>query len=211
MPMGIDVSKYQGNVNWGNVEAAGISFAFARVSDGLNNPDPYFSQNWSGMKNAGILRGAYQYFRPTQSPKAQADLLISKLAQLQPGDLPPVLDVETSDGASASQILNGILLWQEEVEGAFERQIIIYTARYFWQDSVNNSNQFANRPLWVASYTNAPAPSLPSAWPVWTFWQYTQSGNVNGVNGSVDRNRFNGSMDGLRALAGYPPPAPTPE
>ncbi|MGB9178037.1 MAG: GH25 family lysozyme [Pyrinomonadaceae bacterium] len=204
-PVGIDVSKYQGNVNWTNVAAAGVSFAFARVSDGANSKDAFFAQNWAGMKNAGIIRGAYQFFRANQDPVAQANLMVAAVGQLGPGDLAPVIDIETGNGVNAGGIVAAVSKWQQVVESALGRQIIVYTARGFWQGNVGNSTQFADRPLWVANYTNAPAPSIPSAWSVWTFWQYTQNGTVNGINGQVDRNRFNGPLNRLRALAGYPP------
>lgn len=203
-PLGIDVSKYQGNVNWTAVAAAGISFAFARVSDGADSKDAFFAQNWTRMKSVGLIRGVYQFFRANQDPVAQANLLVAAVGQLAPGDLAPVIDVETDNGVNASGIIAAVSRWQEVVESALGREMIVYTARAFWQSSVGNSTEFSDRPLWIANYTNAPAPSIPSAWSVWTFWQYTQSGTVSGINGQVDRNRFNGPLNRLKALAGYP-------
>jgi lysozyme len=98
---GIDVSYYQGTVNWTSVKASGKSFAFARVSDGLSYPDTKFATNWPAMKSAGIVRGAYQYFRPSADANAQAQLMLDKIKAaggLQLGDLPPVLDLETDSG-----------------------------------------------------------------------------------------------------------------
>src|SRR5438552_18323963 len=89
---GVDVSVYQGTVNWAKVKSAGISFAFVRVSDGLTHPDSQFTNNWKGTKSAGVIRGVYQFFRPGEDPIQQADLMISKLTAaggIGAGDLPP--------------------------------------------------------------------------------------------------------------------------
>lgn len=202
---GIDVSKYQGNVNWEAVAAAGNTFAFARVSYGISSKDAFFAQNWSGMKSAGLMRGAYQFFRASQDPQAQAELMISMLGSLGEGDLPPVIDIENNDGGqSASKVISGVATWIETVESALpDRQVIIYTGTPFWRDTLGNPTQFNNQPLWLAQYTNAPTPTLPPAWNVWTFWQYSETGSVNGITGAVDLNRFNGDTSRLQALAGY--------
>lgn len=213
MIQGIDVSKYQGNVNWPAVAAAGNEFAFARVSYGTSSKDAYFAANWAGMKNAGIIRGAYQFFRASQDPQAQAELFISMVESLGEGDLPPVIDVENNDGGqSASKVIAGVSQWIETVESALPgRQVIIYTGTPFWRDTLGNPTQFNTQPLWVAQYANVPGPSIPSAWSVWTFWQYSETGTVNGITGAVDLNRFNGELDRLRVLAGYPDDSTQPE
>ena len=95
---GIDISYYQGNVNWSQVKGSGRQFAFSRISDGLNYPDTKWAQNWPAMKTAGLVRGAYQFFRPSQDAGLQAQMVLDKLAAaggLQPGDLPPDLDLES--------------------------------------------------------------------------------------------------------------------
>src|SRR5689334_12438956 len=74
---GIDVSKWQGTINWSSVKAAGVAFAFIRLSDGANTKDAKFAANWAGAKSVGIIRGAYQFFRPAQSVTTQADMMIA--------------------------------------------------------------------------------------------------------------------------------------
>src|SRR4051794_4654873 len=74
---GIDVSSWQGTINWTKVKASGVHFAIARASDGANHTDSHFSENWHGIKNAGMVRGVYQFFRPGQDPTAQANHMIS--------------------------------------------------------------------------------------------------------------------------------------
>ena len=99
--LGIDVATYQGTVNWVSVHGAGIQFGIARVSHGTV-ADAYFNQNWVGMKAAGMTRGGYEYFEPDQDPLAQANLVISKVGRLGPGDLPVMLDFAPSPRESVS-------------------------------------------------------------------------------------------------------------
>jgi lysozyme len=206
MPTGIDVSKFQGNVNWQEVKNAGYSFGFARAIDDSTGTtaDPEFNNNWKGMGDSGILRGAYYYLRASRNMTDAANLFVSTVGQLAPGDLQPVLDVETADGEDAGAVLNAIQQWMEIVEAAMGRQIIIYTNASFWENTLGNSTLFSDRALWIAEYTSAPQPRVPSAFPAYSFWQYSESGTVPGISGQVDLDRFNGSIDGLRAFAGLP-------
>ena len=208
MPRGIDVSKFQGNVDWAKVKAAGFSFAFARAINDKppgNTADPKFARNFAGMRDNGIFRGAYYFLRPNRNVAAAANLFISIVGSLGEGDLPPVIDVEDDDGASAATILDRVKQWIDIVEAGLNRQALIYTFTPFWRDKLGNSNRFADRPLWIAHFTTKPQPSFPSAFPNFTIWQHTDKGKVPGITGNVDLDRFNGSMDGLRAFAGFPP------
>ncbi len=112
--LGIDVSHYQGVVNWGAVKAAGCSFAFAKATEGTGIVDSEFAANWSGMKAAGLARGAYHFFHPSEDAAAQASRFLATV-QLQPGDLPPVIDVEVSDGADNATVVAGVQAWLDAV------------------------------------------------------------------------------------------------
>ncbi len=198
---GIDVSRWQQDINWTAVAGDGVEFAFIRASDGLNTPDTKFEQNWAGAKANGILRGAYQYFRPNQDPIEQADLLLAKMGPLEPGDLPPVIDIETMGGMSQAVVQQRARAWIEHVKAATGMQPIIYTGFYFWRDEVG-APDFTDAPLWHAQYTTAPCPNIPPPWTDWALWQFTDSGPVAGITtGGVDINRFNGTRDDLLALA----------
>jgi lysozyme len=207
MPKGIDVSKFQGSVNWQEVKNAGYSFGFARAIDDSTGTtaDPEFAHNWQGMSDSGIFRGAYYFLRASRNMTDAANLFVSLVGQLGPGYLPPVLDVETADGESADTVLDAIQEWMDAVESAVNRQIIIYTNASFWENTLGNSTRFSDRALWIAEYTSAPQPKYPSAFPAYSFWQYSESGTVPGISGQVDMDRFNGSMNGLRAFADLPP------
>jgi len=101
---GMDVSYYETSIDWDAAHAAGIDFAFVRVSDGLQFIDPKFPAYWAGARAAGVIRGAYQFFRPAQDPIAQADLLLDRIGPVEPDDLPPVIDVEVSGGLSTAEV-----------------------------------------------------------------------------------------------------------
>ena len=199
---GIDVSYYQGAIDWTAVKNDGVAFAFVRVSDGLTNADPKFDSYWTGSRAAGIKHGAYQFFRPGQDPIAQADLLLSKVGgKLAVDDLPPVVDVETSDGQSAAAIQASLRKWVDHVTTALGRAPIVYTGLYFWRDSVGSAD-FTSSPLWHAQYTTSSCPTIPDPWQRWAFWQYTSTGTVAGITGSVDIDRYNGDDSALRAFLG---------
>jgi len=207
---GIDVSKWQGTIDWSKVRNAGVAFAFIRVSDGANSHDSKFAANWAGARNAGVIRGAYQFFRPAQSVTAQADLLLDAIGgSYTPGDLPPVIDVEDDAGLSTTTVASRVRQWVDRVHAALGVTPIVYTGKYFWRDEVGSPASFAPNPLWIAQYTSL-CPDLPAPWSRWTFWQYTDSGTISGISGHVDTNRFNGSLAQLQAFANGVPPAPLP-
>lgn len=206
---GIDVSHHQGQVAWPLVAQAGISFAFAKATEGTNFVDPQFAANWAGMKDAGILRGAYHFFRPAEPVDAQVASFAEAVGPLRDKDLPPVLDLEEAatpggdewDSIPADQRVPLVLNWIEGAESRLGRKPVIYVRRGFVTSKLPNAAPLAQYPLWIAHYTSSPAPSLPPVWSNWTFWQYSETGSVAGVAGPVDLDRFSGSADSLLALA----------
>jgi lysozyme len=210
---GIDVSYYEGTINWPAVKAGGVEFAFIRVSDGNGFHDPKFASYWAASKAAGVLRGPYQFFRPNQDVNAQADFLVSSIGgSYTPGDLPPVIDVEATGGLSPSTVGARVRQWVDRVKSKLGVDPIVYTGKYFWRDEAGGSLTFANNPLWIAQYTSL-CPDLPAPWPKWTFWQNSETGSVAGISGHVDLDKFNGTKADLLAFAGgttMPPPPPPP-
>lgn len=194
---GIDVSHFQGVVDWQQVAQAGMSFAFAKATEGITYTDPQFAVNWAGIQAAGLLRGAYHFFEANDDATAQAQHFLS-MVQLAAGDLPPVLDVETTAGVSNSQIWSGVSTWLQLVEQETGRQPILYTAPGFWS-SHQPDLALTRYPLWLADY--AAQPTLPTGWTSWLFWQHSQTGSVAGVTGAVDLDLFNGTLEQLNALA----------
>jgi lysozyme len=196
---GIDVSVYQGDVAWAQVKASGRVFAIARSSNGLLRQDTKFAANWPAMKQAGLVRGAYQYFRPAEDPKAQAEAILAAIEAaggLEAGDLPPVIDVETTDNLAPAAVQAAAKTWVEVVEARIGRKPIVYTSSNM-SGAIGTS--LAAYPLWVAHYTTQ-CPSLPDGWDAWRFWQRSDKGTVPGITGAVDLDGFDGTMEDLRAL-----------
>jgi len=196
---GIDVSKWQGAVDWKRVARAGVRFAFIRVSDGTNPTDPTFATNWQKARAARITRGAYQYFRPDQDPIEQADRLIAQMGPLRRGDLPPVLDLETSGGKTKRQVVARVRKWIKRVKSATGVDPIIYTNAKSWIEIAGNNRSWRRSPLWVAHF-GVRCPMTPTAWRRWTFHQHSETGQVGGIRGAVDLNDFNGTRAQLRRL-----------
>ena len=210
---GVDVSYYEGSINWTSLHNGGYQFAFIRVSDGTGFHDPKFATYWPAAKNAGMIRGAYQFFRPNQNVIAQADLLIAALGgHYEVGDLPPVIDVEATGGLGPASVASKVRQWVDHVKAALGVDPIVYTGKFFWRDEVGGPTSFVNNALWIAQYTSL-CPDLPSPWTKWTFWQNSETGSVSGISGHMDTNYFNGSLADLQGFAGgtvtTTPPPPT--
>jgi lysozyme len=192
---GVDVSHYQGEVDWPSVAASGVTFAFIKATDGIDDIDPRFAQNWAGAKAAGIVRGAYHFFRPRLDAQQQAGHFLRVVA-MDNLALPPALDVEVTDGLAPLALQTGIRTWLEAVQAAFGCTPIVYTDPSFWRRNV--AADFSAYPLWLACY--AAEPEVPATWQAWTFWQHTDRGNVNGISGQVDLNYCALSYEDLRKL-----------
>jgi lysozyme len=196
---GIDVSSYQDTIDWTTAKATGLAFAITRISDG-SALDSQFATNWSGMKSAGLVRGAYQFFEPGQSPTTQAMIVVSAVGMLGTGDLPVTADMEVTGGESAATIVANLQTWMAAVKAGTGKTPMIYTAEGFWDGSVASSSFSAN-PLWAANW-GVTCPDTATGWSAWSFWQYSDSGTVSGVPDAVDLDEYNGSLADLQAFAG---------
>ncbi|MEH2458070.1 GH25 family lysozyme [Nostoc sp.] len=204
---GIDVADQDGRVDWTAVKNSGKTFAFVKATEGVSIKDSAFAHHWQTMKTVGIIRGAYHFFHPhTSDPVQQAKEFLKTLGKLEPGDLPPVLDVEVTDKGSNQAVINGAKQWLAEVEKALLQQTkkpikpIIYTFPSFWAE-LGNPSDFANYPLWIAHY-GTKVPTIPSAWQEqYLIHQYEGDiSGVPGVSGRADLNRFNGFQLGDSGL-----------
>ncbi|WP_329686128.1 glycoside hydrolase family 25 protein [Longimicrobium sp.] len=193
---GVDVSHWQGAIDWNRAAGDGVSFAFIKATEGGDYVDPAFAANWAGAAAAGIPRGAYHFYRPQTDAAAQAQHFL-RTVQLRAGDLPPVLDVEVTDGRPAAEIAAGVRTWLQTVERATGRRPIVYTRASFWTGQMGGG--FGAYPLWVAHY-GAAQPSIPADWSRWAFWQHSDAGRVAGITGDVDLNWFAGSWADLQAF-----------
>jgi GH25 family lysozyme M1 (1,4-beta-N-acetylmuramidase) len=195
---GIDVSHYQGSINWTAVKNSGRRFAFVKASEGTTYQDPWFRTNWQNMGYNRVVRGAYHFGHPGYSPFDQVNNFVS-VAHPKTGDLQLTLDLEVTDGRTPAQVwlwVRQFMKYQRYITG---RPGIIYTGYYFWRDNVGNPPNNLNCPLWIA-YWGSGNPPIPPAWSTWSFWQYSSTGSVPGVNGNCDLDRWNGSLQNLRHL-----------
>ncbi len=195
---GVDVSSYQGSINWSSARADGITFGFAKATEGETIADSTFAGNWAGMKAAGVVRGAYHFFHPNESATAQADFVLSKVGTLEAGDLPIVLDFEVLDGVSEATAVADAVTFLQTVTHATGKTAILYMSSGFLGGSYASLAPYT---LWVANY-GVSCPGLPSEWSRWSFWQNSDSGSVSGISGGTDVDEFNGTLTALTALTG---------
>ena len=193
---GIDVSHHQGTINWTAVKRAGIRFAFIKATEGGDWTDPAFAGNWRRAREAGVMRGAYHYYRPQTHSAVQARHFLRRVS-VGKNDLPPVLDVEATDGVSNATLRRGVRNWLRIVEAETGKRPIIYVSRRF---APRLAAEFSGYPLWIADYRGT-SPSVPRGWRRWTFWQYSERGRVSGIRAPVDRNWFRGTLEELRRFA----------
>ena len=208
---GIDVSYWNAGIDWPKVRATGQRYVFVKASEADYYRDSTFDDNWFGAKAAGLLRGAYHFFRSNVDAKRQADSFINYVKSFNDdGELPPVLDLETPDGQKREKIIVAAKTWLDRVEAAFGRKPILYSGQYFLQDYFSEAGggppAWAKEyPLWLAQYPNTyvegSQPFLPRGWFKWTFWQYSEKGRINGINANVDLNAFNGTLEELFKFA----------
>jgi len=202
MVSGIDISHYNGSVDFGQLAAGAFAFVYVKASEGRFTKDPLYAANYAGLQQNQMLRGAYHFFYPQLNAQAQASNFLSVVTQLNAGDLPPVLDVEVSGEQTPSVIAAAMQQWLDAVQQNLGRTPMIYTAAGFWNTALGGTTSFASYPLWVAEYTGNSAPRLPTSFTNYVFWQYSQSGSVPGIAGNVDMDQFNGSLSDLNQLAG---------
>lgn len=185
---GIDVSHFNGDVNWKEVHAKGYTYAYAKATQGKEFVDPHFNLNWKGINESGMKRGAYHFYVASDDADAQSDIFLKTVGEWDANkDIPPVLDLEGTsiDGVELATYQKNVLSWLKAVEAKLGVQPIIYTNHPFG-NSYLNTPEFGKYKLWIADYN--PAPAIPDAWKStgWYMWQHESRGDVTGVNGNVD-------------------------
>ncbi|WP_017258591.1 glycoside hydrolase family 25 protein [Pedobacter arcticus] len=197
---GIDVSYYQGKIDWEKVAKVDyngikVSFAFIKATEGITLVDSYFQRNWRETKNAGVIRGAYHYFKPNKSGLWQARFFLQTV-KMEAGDLPPVIDIEEDSGLSRNELIPNIQDFLNEVEQKTKVKPIIYTGYQFYKDHLKG--EFDDYPLWIAHYYQ---PKLKlNKQTHWDFWQHADNARIDGIKHKVDMNVFSGVEEDLSAL-----------
>ena len=198
---GIDVSKHQGTIDWNRVRKMKkhdiqIAFAFIKATEGITRQDNKFVTNWKQAGQKGLLRGAYHFYYPSRDAGKQADNFM-KVVKLTKGDLPPVVDIEYSNGRSAKTICNDLRVFCEILENKYAVKPIIYTNINFYNMYLKDS--FDDYPLWIAGYFEHDRFYNEFNTP-WIIWQHSEKGKVDGIRGNVDFNVFKGSKEKLKAI-----------
>lgn len=192
---GIDVSHYQGTINWPQIAAQDIQFAYIKATEGEWLQDSMFCRNWKASKAAGIRRGAYHFYRPSVDVRKQIANFV-ELVELEQGDLPPVLDIEVLDGITTEELIPNLKYWLNIMEVEYGMRPVLYTNVKFYNKHL--AGQFDEYPTWIARY-NDEAPQLASR-NTWQFWQYGSRGRLDGIQGDVDFNVFDGTPKDLERL-----------
>lgn len=202
---GIDVSKYQGDIDWDAVRGSGTKFAFIKATEGGDHSDERFNANWSGAKAAGLSRGAYHFAYWCRGAQEQAEWFTSHVPY-DADALPPVLDVEwitTSrtcprkvPGWKAREMMQTML---NHMERTYGKRPVIYSTVDFYEDVLSDGS-FSEYPIWVRSTKYEPNVKYGSR--RWHFWQYQSDGRVAGIRGDVDKNAFHGTHAQWAAFAG---------
>ncbi len=198
--LGVDVSSYQGEIDWQVVAQAGVSFVFIKATEGGNFVDRNFVRNMSGARAAKIPCGAYHFFHPRISVREQVNNFVKTVGSLKSGDLQPVLDLEVARDWSSitpAKRIEMIEQWADGVRTALKCETTLYMSSSFAKDVLLGSKQLSNYALWVAHYTEAVSPQVPEPWATWSFWQYTDRGRVEGIKTAVDMDLFNGTREQL--------------
>ncbi len=192
---GLDVSHYDEKIDFSKVRASGFEFCWAKATEGLTYYDKKYSINRVQAKAAGLLFGAYHFFRPGSDPLKQAEHFLSK-AKIEKGDLLPAFDWEVSQGFGD---VKKAKLFLDHVEDAIGKKMVIYGPPYML-DGLSLSSAFAEYPLWVAHYTNL-SPLIPSPWTHCSFHQYSEKGSVPGIPApDEDMDLWNGSLENLKKM-----------
>lgn len=196
---GIDVSYYQGKINWQKVkdmedDGVKVRFAFIKATEGLLQVDPYFQRNWREAPKVGIICGAYHFFRPKRDGKTQAKFFL-QVVNIEKGDLPPVVDIESLDGVSPVKMRAELADFLNYVEFKTKVRPIIYSGLKFYEDYLEE--HFEEYPLWIAHYYQ---PKLRMDKSRWKFWQHSDKAKINGIGHVVDFNAFNGDSLALDKL-----------
>jgi lysozyme len=216
---GIDVSRFQGEIDWAKVGETEVQFAFAQASRGSGDDcavaprrcgaDEFYAANYAGARDARIRVGPYHRAFPgghgpkgqKRDARAEARVFVKRVGKLRKRDLRPALDVETPFGGLGHHALRRwVGIWLHRVRKKLHARPIVYTNTSSWQ-ATGNTTKFARagHPLWVANF-GVKRPSVPAAnWngQGWSIWQYTSSGKVKGIHGNVDKDRLRAGFSNL--------------
>ena len=193
---GIDVARFQNNIDWNTARRNGVNFAFIKATEGGDLKDINFDSHWQGAGQAAVKRGAYHFYYFCTPPEDQARWFIRNVPKTG-GMLPPVLDMEWNPFSPtcahvrppAADVRDQMRRWLRVVEAHYGQRPIIYTTPKFYRE--NDLGRFRGYDFWLRTTAKTPAEAYPGQ--TWRFWQYSATGIVPGIGGDVDLNAFSGS------------------
>lgn len=197
---GIDISHYQGEIDWEQlknamIEGCPVRFVIIKSTEGASRLDDHFRENFNQVRDYGFIRGAYHFWSNKSSAREQAYYFLDKV-HLTEGDLPPVLDIEHKPAdKSVDDFQRDVLTWLHIVEDKYHAKPIIYTY-YKFKEKYLSAPVFDDYPYWIAHYYVDKVQYQGK----WKFWQHTDAGKLPGIKGYVDFNIYNGSFYDLRKL-----------
>ncbi len=192
---GIDVARFQGEIDWRKARRAGVSFVFMKATEGGDLLDPLFQDHWRGAKRAGIPRGAYHFYYFGTPPEVQARWFIRNVPRNK-GTLPPVLDMEWNPFSPTcakvrppgKEVRRQMKVFMDMVERRYGQRPIIYTTPQFYKDA--GLHRLKGEEFWLRSTAKTPDKAFPGQG--WRFWQYSGTGVIAGIGKEVDLNAFGG-------------------
>ncbi len=197
---GIDVARYQGEIDWHKAARGGVQFAWIKASEGGDYMDPKFLDNWYAAKAAGVPRGAYHFWYFCRPVEEQLAWFIANVPY-DPDALPPVMDMEWNNESKtcrrrppADEMLRDMRIMSDGLERHYGKRPVIYTSVDFHEDVLEGT--FNGHHFWVRSVAGHPSTRYGDR--RWTFWQYTAEGRIPGIEGDVDRNAFVGTQTDWR-------------
>ena len=194
---GIDVAKYQGDIDWNAARQGGVAFAFLKATEGGDRLDDRFHENWREARAAGVPRGAYHFWYHCRPGIEQARWFIDNVPR-EKGALPPVIDVEWNHTSRCKKrpdpatVREKMQVFMDRLEAHYGQRPIIYTAPDFYDDNLKGA--FKNYPFWLRSVAAHPSKVYPNR--DFVFWQYSGTGLAASHDTRIDLNVFNGSEAG---------------
>lgn len=190
---GIDVSYYQGKVDWDKVLTDDIHFVYVKATDGITYTDPRFGENQDNLIKSKVAYGAYHFFEPKDNGVKQAENFLSKV-KVHKNMLAPVLDIEITQNTDKKLIKKHAKEWLETVSKKLGCKPIIYSYSSFYKE--NLGSDFQEYPIWIADYSKEPNILKDKL----VMWQHTQKGDVHGIDTMVDKNWFFGDFCKLKSI-----------
>ena len=196
----VDISTYQGDVDFEALKNSGVVGVFAKATEGLHEVDDRFAQYHDAAKAAGMPFGAYHFFHFGEDPVAQAKHFLST-TDSNHGTILPMVDVEGGGQdcvTDVSTLIHTLSTFLVEVEKTLNgKKVIIYADYGSWSGFMQGTDAFSGHPFFVAEYNNDAQPTLPAGFSRWVLWQHTDADHEDGISGNVDGDYLNGNLSAI--------------